>query len=156
MYPSKIHSCCSSCSRRIHLPHLSLVIALLLTACGGGGSPTVTSSGAGSVVGNASGGGSTAGTLTPAPAPAAPAPAPSNPCTGVTTTLVTLDPTTPGSPQLSGYACNVDSAAKVVLYALTDQFYVQPLTAESAAVVMLDEVLDWRVVLEIRPLELPV
>ena len=43
---------------------------------------------------------------------------------------VVLDPPPPGASQLSGYACNVDtSKIKVVVYALTNQWYVQPYAA---------------------------
>ncbi len=41
---------------------------------------------------------------------------------------VTLNTPTAGASQLSGYACNVEPATtKVVIYALTNEFYVQPL-----------------------------
>lgn len=40
---------------------------------------------------------------------------------------ITLDTPAPGATQLSGHACNVDTTKiKVVIYSLTNQFYVQP------------------------------
>src|ERR1019366_4054631 len=44
--------------------------------------------------------------------------------------IVTLNPPTSGATQLSGKAYNIDtSTTKVVIYALTNEFYVQPFAA---------------------------
>ena len=52
----------------------------------------------------------------------------SNPCQPGGSPAVTLDTPTLGASQLSGVACNVDpSKTKVVIYVLTNQWYVQPL-----------------------------
>jgi len=52
---------------------------------------------------------------------------------------VILTPPTIGASQLSGFACNVDtSKIKVVIYALTNQWYVQPLISEPFTTIATD------------------
>jgi hypothetical protein len=84
---------------------LLLILAAISTlpeldSCGGGGS-----------------GGGGGGTLT-------------GPCSGSgTQPTVTITAPAAGAATLSGYACNVNSSDKIVVYALTNEWYVQPLVA---------------------------
>ena len=54
----------------------------------------------------------------------------SNSCQAGGPPTITLDTPAAGATQLSGHTCNVDTAKiKVVIYVLTNQWYVQPLVA---------------------------
>jgi hypothetical protein len=80
----------------------ALVVVIWLTGCGGGSSSSSSSSGGGGAKCSSSSGGQP---------------------------TVTLNPPAAGSAQLSGMVCNADNSAdKIVIYALTNEWYVQPLT----------------------------